>query len=106
MTASPKPAEVFTVLETARYEHIPKKYAKIILSTKIERTNKLNRFSMYRTTLYKFYVMKLRLVKVWCQGYFFFAPSTKDFTKIRCTQIMHPTKISAMGGIIKKPLFS
>jgi hypothetical protein len=46
ITATPSPADVFTVFETARYEHIPKKYAKIILSMKMERTNILNKFSM------------------------------------------------------------
>jgi hypothetical protein len=35
ITAKPRPTAVLTVLETARYEHIPKKYAKIIFSMKI-----------------------------------------------------------------------
>ncbi len=47
MTAIPKPAEVFTVFDTARYEHIPRKYAKIILSTKIDLTKILRRFSIF-----------------------------------------------------------
>ena len=41
ITAMPNPRAVLTVFETARYEHIPRKKANIILSTKIERTNKL-----------------------------------------------------------------
>jgi hypothetical protein len=40
ITAKPKPTAVFTVLETAKYEHIPKKYAKIIFSMKILFINK------------------------------------------------------------------
>ena len=32
--ANPRPTAVFTVLETARYEHMPRKYAKIMFSTK------------------------------------------------------------------------
>jgi hypothetical protein len=40
-TAAPKPMAVLTFLETAKYEHIPKKYAKIMLSTKIDFTNML-----------------------------------------------------------------
>ena len=39
ITASPSPVEVFTVFDTARYEHIPRKYAKIILSMKMDLTN-------------------------------------------------------------------
>ena len=34
MTANPNPLAVVTVFETAKYEHIPRKYAKIILSIK------------------------------------------------------------------------
>ena len=41
ITARPRPLAVFTFFDTARYEHIPRKYAKIILSTKIDLTNKL-----------------------------------------------------------------
>ena len=37
----PRPLAVLTFLDTARYEHIPRKYAKIILSTKIDLMNKL-----------------------------------------------------------------
>ena len=36
-TATPRPKEVFTFFETARYEHIPRKYANTILSINIER---------------------------------------------------------------------
>ena len=39
VTATPSPSEVFTVLDTARKEHIPKKKAKIILSMKTDLTN-------------------------------------------------------------------
>ena len=35
ITAAPNPTAVLTVFETAKYEHIPKKYAKIIFSEKI-----------------------------------------------------------------------
>jgi hypothetical protein len=35
ITAKPRPTAVLTVLETAKYEHIPKKYAKIIFSINI-----------------------------------------------------------------------
>jgi hypothetical protein len=41
-TAAPRPTAVLTFLETARKEHIPKKYAKIMLSMKIDRIPKLN----------------------------------------------------------------
>ena len=34
ITAEPNPTAVFTVFETAKYEHIPKKKVKIILSIK------------------------------------------------------------------------
>ena len=34
ITARPKPLAVLTVFETAREEHIPRKYAKIIFSIK------------------------------------------------------------------------
>jgi hypothetical protein len=40
ITANPKPTAVFTVFDTAKYEHIPKKYANIIFSIKILFTNK------------------------------------------------------------------
>jgi hypothetical protein len=43
ITAAPKPMAVFTFFDTAKYEHIPKKYAKIILSTKIDLTNMLTK---------------------------------------------------------------
>jgi len=46
VTAIPNPMDVLTVFETARYEHIPRKYAKIMLSMKIDFTNMLTRFSM------------------------------------------------------------
>jgi hypothetical protein len=46
VTAIPRPTEVFTFFDTARYEHIPRKYANIILSEKIELTNKLNACSI------------------------------------------------------------
>ena len=45
-TAIPNPMETFTVFETAKYEHIPKKNAKIILSTNIDRTKMLIMFSI------------------------------------------------------------
>ena len=41
-TATPRPNDVLTFLDTARYEHIPKKYANIILSINIERMKILN----------------------------------------------------------------
>ena len=41
ITAAPSPEAVFTFFDTARYEHIPRKYAKIILSTNIDLINKL-----------------------------------------------------------------
>ncbi|CEN44071.1 hypothetical protein CCAND38_150052 [Capnocytophaga canis] len=36
ITAAPKPTAVDTFLDTARYEHIPKKVANTILSTNID----------------------------------------------------------------------
>jgi hypothetical protein len=41
ITVTPRPAAVLTFFDTARNEHIPRKYAKIILSTKMDFTNKL-----------------------------------------------------------------
>ncbi len=41
ITARPRPTAVFMFLDTARYEHIPRKYANTMLSTKIDFTNKL-----------------------------------------------------------------
>lgn len=46
ITATPKPKAVFTFLDTAKNEHIPKKYANIMLSIKIERIPMLIRFSI------------------------------------------------------------
>jgi hypothetical protein len=46
VTAIPRPTDVLTVLDTARYEHIPRKYAKIILSIKMLRTKRLKRLSI------------------------------------------------------------
>jgi hypothetical protein len=40
ITAKPIPIEVLTVLETAKYEHIPRKYAKTIFSMKMLFINK------------------------------------------------------------------
>lgn len=53
VTASPKPKDVFTFLETAKKEHIPKKKAKIMLSTKIDLKNKLIRCSIMLFLLYQ-----------------------------------------------------
>ena len=44
-TATPNPSAVLTFFETARNEHMPRKYAKIILSTKIDRM-KILKFSI------------------------------------------------------------
>jgi hypothetical protein len=46
VTAMPSPTDVLTVFDTARYEHIPRKYAKIILSIKMLRTKRLNKLSI------------------------------------------------------------
>ena len=42
ITAIPRPKAVFTFFDTAKYEHIPKKNAKIILSMKIDFIPRLN----------------------------------------------------------------
>ena len=39
MTAAPRPTAVDTFLDTARYEHIPKKVAKTMLSINIDLKN-------------------------------------------------------------------
>jgi hypothetical protein len=46
MTATPSPMAVLTDFETARNEHMPRKKAKIILSTKIDLINIFSRFSI------------------------------------------------------------
>jgi hypothetical protein len=46
MTATPSPNAVFTDFETARNEHMPRKKAKIILSTNIDFMNIFRRFSI------------------------------------------------------------
>ena len=40
ITAIPRPKAVLTFFDTARNEHIPKKYAKTMLSMKIDLTNR------------------------------------------------------------------
>lgn len=42
------------IFDTARYEHIPRKYAKIILSTNIDFTNKL-KYSIISTCLCRYF---------------------------------------------------
>src|SRR5574344_582714 len=42
VTAVPNPNDVLTFFDTARNEHIPRKYAKIMLSINIERIKILN----------------------------------------------------------------
>ena len=42
VTAAPSPTAVFTLFETAMYEHMPKKKAKTMLSIKIERMKRLS----------------------------------------------------------------
>ena len=54
VTATPRPEAVFTFFDTARYEHIPRKYAKIILSTNIDFTNKL-KYSIISTCLCRYF---------------------------------------------------
>ena len=74
VTATPKPKAVLTVLDTAKYEHMPKKKAKIM-------------FSM--NTL----LMKM-LISSPMANYF----SMRSLNLLRCTQIIMATTIKAMGG--------
>ena len=50
ITAAPSPTAVLTFFETARYEHIPKKYANTMLSTKTDLKNnsKCSIFLLFR----------------------------------------------------------
>ena len=51
ITANPKPEAVFIFLETAKYEHIPRKNAKIAFSTNIDFTKIPKRFSIFKIKL-------------------------------------------------------
>ena len=79
VTATPRPRAVFTVFDTARYEHMPRKNAKIILSTKIERTNRLIKCSI-----------------IYC----------KSLLYALCAQMTQPTRMSDIAGMVIIPLFT
>ena len=89
VTARPNPIEVLTVLDTARYEHIPKKYANIILSIKID--------FIKRFKLSIFYIQMF-------EGMYYF--SWSSVLCERCTQMIQATTIRAIGGKIISPLLA
>lgn len=60
VTATPSPNAVFTFFETARYEHIPRKYAKIILSMNIDRMKRF-KFSIITLANLCFYFCEPKL---------------------------------------------
>ena len=67
------------------YEHMPKKNENTMLSMKIDLTNMLIMFSI-RASLYYF--------------------SIRFLLRLRCTQIIRPTQINAIGGRIIRPLLT
>ena len=127
VTAMPRPAEVFTVFDTARYEHMPRKKAKIMLSTNIDLMNMLmysivmhlclfsiifhakEEYHSSKTFISKFQNFHIKVCRLSYQSFPGMVKvhfSHRSLLRLRCHQMMSPTRMRAMGGMIIRPLFS